>query len=290
MECFETVAALRHYVAEARRNGARIGLVPTMGYLHAGHLSLVQAARRDCQIVVMSIFINPRQFGPREDFSTYPRDLERDRHLATGAGVDAVFTPPVEEVYPPHFQTEVVVHQLAMPLCGASRPGHFTGVTTVVSKLFNMVQPDCAYFGQKDYQQVTVIRQMVRDLNMPLEVVTCPTVREADGLAMSSRNVRLNPAERQAALIVPRTLHYAAQCLATGERAGAHLAQALRTFLATEPLARVDYAEVCDPATLQPCDRLQGTVLIALAVFIGTTRLIDNAVLDVETGEAQLVG
>ncbi len=290
MECLETIPALRQYVAAARARGARIGLVPTMGYLHEGHLSLVQAARRDCQAVVMSIFVNPRQFGPQEDFSTYPRNLERDLRLAAEVGVDVVFTPQVQDMYPDGFQTEVTVHHLTTSLCGASRPGHFTGVTTVVSKLFNMVQPDRAYFGQKDYQQVSVVRQMVRDLNMPLEVVTCPIVREPDGLAMSSRNVRLNPTERQAARIVPRTLQHAAQCLAAGERRGTRLAQILEAFITAEPLARVDYAAVCDPATLQPVEPLPDTVLVALAVYIGATRLIDNAVLTVATGEPQRAG
>jgi pantoate--beta-alanine ligase len=253
-----------------------------MGYLHAGHLSLVRAARQDCGVVVMSIFVNPRQFGPQEDFATYPRDLPRDLQLARDAGVEAVFTPTMEDIYPPGFQTEVTVHNLTAPLCGAARPGHFTGVTTVVAKLFNIVGPDRAYFGQKDYQQALVIRKMVQDLHMPLEVITCPIVREADGVAMSSRNVRLSPAERQAALVVPRALRLAEERLVQGERQGARLAAALREYIGAEPLARLDYVEVCDPETLQPIEKLVGTVLVALAVFIGATRLIDNTLLRVE--------
>src|SRR5262245_46912745 len=202
MQVFDTVSTLRQFLAAQRAASKRIGLVPTMGYLHAGHLSLVHAARQECDIVVMSIFVNPRQFGPQEDFATYPRDLAGDLRQAQEAGVDAVFTPTVEEMYPPGFLTEVRVHELTALLCGASRPGHFHGVTTVVAQLFNIVGPDRAYLGQKDYQQVTVIRKMATDLHMPLEVITCPTVREAAGLAMSSRNAYLNPAERQAALVL----------------------------------------------------------------------------------------
>jgi pantoate--beta-alanine ligase len=236
----------------------------------------------------MSIFVNPRQFGPQEDFATYPRNMLQDLRLAEDAGVDAVFTPPVAEMYPPGFQTEVMVHDLAAPLCGAARPGHFTGVTTVVAKLFNVVGPDRAYFGQKDYQQALVIRKMVQDLHLPLEIITCPIVREADGLAMSSRNVRLSPVERQAALVVPRALQMAEERLARGERQGDRLVAALREYIGTEPLARLDYAEVCDPETLQPVAQLTGTVLVALAVFIGATRLIDNVLLRAGTHAAVL--
>ena len=193
MQVIETVAALRQHLAASRAAGKPIGLVPTMGYLHAGHLSLVDAARRDCDLVVMSIFVNPRQFGPQEDLESYPRDMARDLDLARQAGVDVVFTPGVDEVYPDGYQTEVIVSTLTQPLCGASRPGHFNGVTTVVAKLFNMVGPDRAYFGQKDYQQAAVIQRMVTDLNMPLTIVACPTIREDDGLAMSSRNAYLSP-------------------------------------------------------------------------------------------------
>ena len=281
MQVFDTVSGLRTFLATHRAASQRIGLVPTMGYLHAGHLSLVRAARQECDVVVMSIFVNPKQFGPQEDLATYPRDMEGDLRQAREAGVDAVFTPAVTEMYPPGFLTEVRVHELTSLLCGASRPGHFHGVTTVVAKLFNIVGPDRAYFGQKDYQQVTVIRKMAIDLCMPLEVVTCPTVRESDGLAMSSRNAYLNPAERQAALVLWRALHLAEDRLAQGERQGAPLTATLSDCIAREPLARIDYVAVADPNTLQEVEHLSGRVLVALAVYIGKTRLIDNAILSV---------
>jgi pantoate--beta-alanine ligase len=281
MQVIDTVAALRQYLAGERAHGKCIGLVPTMGYLHAGHLSLVHAARQECDVVVMSIFVNPRQFGPQEDLESYPRDMERDLALAREAGVDVVFAPDVDEVYPSGYQTEVMVPTLTQPLCGASRPGHFNGVTTVVAKLFNMVGPDRAYFGQKDYQQATVIQRMVTDLNMPLTIVACPIVREDDGLAMSSRNAYLNPEERQAALVLSRTLRLAQEQLIQGERQPQRLEATLREAIAAEPLARIDYAAVCDPHTLQRVEHLSGSVLVALAVFIGATRLIDNALLDV---------
>jgi pantoate--beta-alanine ligase len=283
MQVFETVMSLRQYLTAQRAAGRRLGLVPTMGYLHDGHLSLVRTARRECDVVVMSIFVNPKQFGPQEDFAAYPRDMERDLRLAREAGVDAVFSPTVAEMYPPDFNTEVIVHELTTSLCGVSRPGHFQGVTTVVAKLFNIVSPDRAYFGQKDYQQALVIQKMVHDLLMPLEVVVCPTVRESDGLAMSSRNAYLNAAERQAALVLWRTLQLAEERLAQGERQGQRLAAALRQYIAAEPLARIDYVAVCDPQTLREVDELSGTVLAALAVYIGKTRLIDNALLVVPT-------
>src|SRR5262245_33788188 len=282
MQVFDTISGLRTFLAAHRAAGKRIGLVPTMGYLHAGHLSLMHAARRECDVVVVSIFVNPKQFGPQEDFATYPRDMEGDLRQARGAGVDAVFTPSVEEMYPPGFLTEVIVHELTAPLCGASRPGHFNGVTTVVAKLFNIVGPDRAYFGQKDYQQVTVLRQMAIDLCMPLEVITCPTVREPDGLAMSSRNAYLSPAERQAALVLSRTLRLAEERLAQRERQGARLTALLRDWIARERLAGIYYVAVCDPEALQEVKQISGTVLVALAVYIGKTRLIDNAVLRAE--------
>ena len=281
MQVIDTVAKLREQVAAARATGKRIGLVPTMGYLHAGHLSLVHAARRECAVVVMSIFVNPKQFGPQEDFATYPRDMERDLTLAQEAGVDMVFAPPVDEVYPDGFHSEVIVHGLTESLCGASRPGHFDGVTTVVAKLFNMVAPDRAYFGQKDYQQVIVIQKMVSDLNMPLTVIACPIVREDDGLAMSSRNAYLSEEERRAALVLSQALHLAAERVAAGERHGPRLAAAVRECIAAESLARIDYVTVCDPQTLQAVETCTGTIVVALAVFIGATRLIDNALLSI---------
>lgn len=281
MQVFETIHDLRQFLAVHRAAQRRIGLVPTMGYLHAGHLSLVQAARQECAVVVMSIFVNPKQFGPQEDFAAYPRDLAGDLRQAQAAGVDAVFTPTVAEVYPAGFLTTVRVQELTTPLCGASRPGHFDGVTTVVAKLFHIVGADRAYFGQKDYQQVTVLRKMATDLCMPTTVIACPTIREPDGLAMSSRNAYLTPSERQAALVLWRTLCLAQERLAAGERQGAQLTACLRAAIAQEPLARLDYVTVCDPETLQERGQLTGTVVVALAVYIGRTRLIDNAVLQV---------
>ena len=281
MQVIETVAALRQYLKTQRAAGKQIGLVPTMGYLHAGHLSLVHAARQDCDVVVMSIFVNPRQFGPQEDLESYPRDMERDLRLAREEGVDVVFTPGIEEVYPSGYQTEVSVETLTQPLCGASRPGHFNGVTTVVAKLFNMVGPDRAYFGQKDYQQAIVIQRMVTDLNMPLTIVVCPIVREDDGLAMSSRNAYLSADERRAALVLSRALQLAETRIAAGERQPERLEASLRELITAEPLARIDYVTVCDPQTLQAVDRLADAVLVALAVFVGATRLIDNVVIAV---------
>lgn len=277
MQVIDSVAALRQHLGEQRMAGKQIGLVPTMGFLHDGHLSLVHAARQACDVVVMLIFVNPKQFGPNEDFESYPRDMERDLRLARDSGVDVVFTPGVGEVYPEGFQSEVSVRGLTEPLCGASRPGHFDGVTTVVAKLFNMVGPDRAYFGQKDYQQAAVIQRMVRDLNMPLTVVVCPIVRESDGLAMSSRNAYLSPPERRAALVLSRALRVAESRIAEGERQAGSLEAALREMIDAEPLARIDYVAVCDPQTLGPLERLPETVLVALAVHIGRTRLIDNA-------------
>lgn len=277
MQVISSVAALRQHLDTQRMAGKRIGLVPTMGFLHDGHLSLVRAARQACDAVVMSIFVNPKQFGPNEDFESYPRDMARDLRLARDGGVDVVFTPEVSEVYPEGFQSQVSVRGLTECLCGASRPGHFDGVTTVVAKLFNMVGPDRAYFGQKDYQQATVIQRMARDLNLPLTIVVCPIVREPDGLAMSSRNAYLSPAERLAAQVLYRALQVAASRIAEGERQAQPLAAALRDVIAAEPLARIDYVAVCDPQTLAPVEALSETVLVALAVHIGRTRLIDNA-------------
>lgn len=281
MQVFETIHSLRQFLAAQRAAQRRIGLVPTMGYLHAGHLSLVQAARQDCDVVVMSIFVNPRQFGPQEDFAAYPRDLAGDVRQAQAAGVDAIFAPSTDEMYPAGFRTTVSVQELTTPLCGAARPGHFDGVTTVVAKLLQIVGAERAYFGQKDYQQVTVLRKMATDLCMPTTVITCPTIREPDGLALSSRNAYLTPPERQAALVLWRTLSLAAARLAAGERQGARLTAALREAVAQEPLARLDYVAVCDPETLQDVEQLTGTVVVALAVYIGQTRLIDNVVLQV---------
>lgn len=253
-----------------------VGLVPTMGYLHAGHLSLVRAARSACAGVAVSIFVNPTQFGPQEDLSRYPRDTERDLALLQAEGVDLVWIPGVDEMYPPHYQTWVTVEEVTQPLEGARRPTHFRGVTTVVAKLFNGVRPQRAYFGQKDAQQAVVVRQMVRDLNFPVEIVVCPIVREADGLALSSRNVYLNPQERQAALVLSRALAAARQAFENGERDAGKLRQTLLDVFAAEPLAQVQYVSCADPDTLQELETVSRGALLSVAVFIGKTRLIDN--------------
>jgi len=255
-----------------------LGLTPTMGALHDGHLSLVHRAKAENDHVGVSIFVNPTQFGPTEDLSRYPRPLERDLQLLREAGVDLVWTPPAAEVYPPGFQTAVAVEKVSGPLEGAHRPGHFRGVATVVAKLFNVFTPDRAYFGQKDAQQAAVIKRMVSDLNFPLEIVICPTVREPDGLAMSSRNAYLNAEERRAATILYRALSAAKAAFENGERDGEALRSLLANTLASEPLARPDYVSVADPDSLDELTRVEGRVLFSLAVRIGTTRLIDNFV------------
>jgi len=256
-----------------------LGFVPTMGYLHAGHISLVERARAECASVAVSLFVNPTQFGPREDLSTYPRDLGRDLSLLEAAGTDLVWTPTPEVMYPPGYQTWVQVDDLTKRLEGALRPGHFRGVATVVAKLFLAVGPQRAYFGQKDAQQAAVIRRMVRDLNFPLEVVICPTVREADGLAMSSRNTYLNPAERQAATVLQRALRAAGSAFEQGERKAGALRAVMLKVLGAEPLASVQYVSCADAETLEELEQVNGSALLSMAVFVGKTRLIDNLVL-----------
>ncbi len=256
------------------------GLVPTMGALHEGHLSLVRLAKAQNDRVAVSIFVNPRQFNNPADLAKYPRTLETDLALLDREGVDLVWMPPVEEVYPPGFQTTVTVEEVSRPLEGASRPGHFQGVATVVAKLFNVFQPTRAYFGQKDAQQVAVIRQMVRDLAFNLEIVVGPTVREADGLAMSSRNVRLNPAERAAAPVLYAALFGAAEAWRHGERDADRLREMMHRLIAGEPLARIDYVSAADPSTLEELHGPAESALLSMAVFIGETRLIDNVVVE----------
>jgi pantoate--beta-alanine ligase len=262
-----------------RREGRRIGLVPTMGYLHAGHLSLIRAARERSDVVVVSIFVNPLQFGPSEDYGRYPRDLGRDERLCAGAGVDVLFLPEAADLYAPDFSTCVEETRLSRPLCGARRPGHFRGVTTVVAKLFLIVQPDVAVFGQKDAQQARVIRRMVRDLNFPVEILIAPTVREPEGLAMSSRNVYLSAEDRPAALCLRRALDAAEAQYRAGVRDAATLRAAIRRVLDAVPQAEVEYVEIVDDHTLEPVDRIERDALVALAVWVGKTRLIDNTVL-----------
>ena len=266
-------------VVRARRRADPVlswGFVPTMGYLHAGHLALVEAARAANDRVAVSIYVNPTQFGPHEDLASYPRDLERDLALLRDAGVDLVFTPSDAAIYPPGFQTLVTVRDLAQPLEGRARPTHFQGVATVVAKLFNIVQPTRAYFGQKDAQQTVVVRQMARDLNFDVEIVVCPTVREADGLAMSSRNKYLDPAQRRAATVLYRALSRARAAYAAGERNGRVLRALMTETITAEPLARLDYVSAADPRTLAELDPIEDGVLLSLAVFCGPTRLIDN--------------
>jgi pantoate--beta-alanine ligase len=280
MQFVTTVADLRAAVKGARRAGRRIGFVPTMGYLHQGHTTLMEVARRESDFVVVSIFVNPMQFGPNEDLARYPRDLERDAARCAAASVDLLFHPDVAEVYPEPFLTKVTVSGLTDGLCGASRPGHFDGVATVVTKLFNMVQPDIAFFGQKDAQQVAIIQRMVADLNMAVAIRPVPTVREPDGLALSSRNTYLSPTERTAALVLYRTLTFAQIQVASGERDLIALRQAMIERIQQEPLAALDYLDIVDPLTLQPVERLVERALAALAVRIGKTRLIDNMILE----------
>ena len=256
-----------------------VGFVPTMGFLHDGHLSLVKRAVEECNSVVVSIFVNPTQFGPTEDLSAYPRDMERDLRLLEPLGVNLVWTPTPEIMYPDGYQTWVEVNALTGFLEGVQRPGHFRGVTTVVAKLFNGVQPARAYFGQKDAQQAAVIRQMVRDLNFPLEVVVCPIVREPDGLAMSSRNAYLNPEQRQAATVLHQSLSAAREAYDAGERDTEQLRAIMRDKLATEPLAQVQYVSCADYDTLEELEIILGKALLSMAVFVGKTRLIDNFVL-----------
>ncbi len=276
----QVVTSLQDLRAARAALSRTLGLVPTMGFLHEGHLSLVRRAKVECAHVGVSIFVNPTQFSPTEDLGKYPRDLPRDLGLLEQAGADLVWTPTNEIIYPPGYQTYVVVEQVSQPLEGKQRPTHFRGVATVVTKLFNAFTPDKAYFGQKDAQQAAVIRRLVADLNFPLDVVVCPIVREPDGLAMSSRNVYLNPHERKAATILFRALSAAQAGFDAGERDAEKLRRAMSATLATESLARPDYVSAADPDSLIELDYVERRVLLSLAVRIGTTRLIDNFVLE----------
>jgi len=270
-----TVAQLR-----AWRKGlsGTLGFVPTMGYLHQGHLALVSRSKSENDTTAVSIFVNPTQFGPRDDLARYPRDLPRDLALLEREGTDLVFAPETEEIYPPSFSTWVVAEGVTERLEGASRPGHFRGVATVVAKLFNLLEPHRAYFGQKDAQQVAVIENMVRDLNIDLEIVPVPTVREPDGLAMSSRNIFLNPRERQAALVLYRSLCLAQEMYKSGERNAGKIREAMIKLIQKEPLAQIDYVSIAHPETLEEVEKLAGPALVSLAVRIGPTRLIDNII------------
>ncbi len=279
MKICSTIAEARAACRAARTPSTHLGLGPTMGALHEGHLSLVRAARAQCDGVGASIFVNPTQFGPAEDLSKYPRQFERDCELLGKEGVGIVFAPSVEEMYPKGAVSWVVVDGLSEKLDGRSRPGHFRGVTTVVAKLFHIIEPDAAFFGQKDAAQLAVIRRMVRDLDFPVEIVACPIIRESDGLAKSSRNAYLNTEERERALVLQRSLRHVRQLFLDGERCSAALIEAGKQILESEPTVRLDYFEMVHPETLDPVQIVAAKTLVAIAAYVGSTRLIDNAVL-----------
>lgn len=280
MKIVETIEEVRKQVKEWKKQGLTVGLVPTMGYLHEGHQSLMEAARKENDKVVVSIFVNPMQFGPTEDLAEYPRDLDHDEKLCEKVGVDLIFHPEPEEMYQPDFCSFVDMTGLTEGLCGKTRPIHFRGVCTVVNKLFNIVQPDKAYFGQKDGQQLAVIRRMVRDLNMDIQIVGCPIIREEDGLAKSSRNTYLSAEERKAALILSKTIAFGKE-LAKTEKDAKKVIAAMKEKIETEPLAKIDYVEAVDAISMQPAETLEGECMLAMAVYIGKTRLIDNTLINV---------
>lgn len=283
METVKKIDVLRSLLKEASRNGKSVGLVPTMGFLHEGHLSLIKRAREENDLLVVSLFVNPTQFGPGEDLESYPRDLEKDAELCSEEGADILFAPDAGEMYFEDYGTYVEVSgDLTKGLCGRSRPTHFRGVTSVVSKLFNIVEPDRAYFGQKDAQQVAVIKRMVRDLNFDVEIVVCPIVREADGLAKSSRNIYLSEDERKAALVLNRSIKAAAERISSGDRNGDEIRAMVENMIRQEPLSAIDYVEVVDAENMKPLEILKGSVLLALAVRFGKARLIDNIRVEVE--------
>ncbi len=276
MDICDKIIDVRKRVNAWKKEGMTIGFVPTMGYLHEGHKSLIDAARKDNDKVVVSIFVNPMQFAPTEDLESYPRDLQKDSQLCKDAGVDLIFHPQPEEMYTDGFCSYVDMNGLTTELCGKSRPIHFRGVQTVVLKLFNIVKPDKAYFGQKDAQQLAVIKRMVKDLNVDTEIVGCPIIREPDGLAKSSRNTYLNPDERKAALILSRSLKLGKELIDSGETDSKKVIKAITDSINTEPLAKIDYVDIVDFSTITPTDKIGKSVLVAVAVYIGKTRLIDN--------------
>jgi pantoate--beta-alanine ligase len=282
MLLINSISEMKALLREMRSCGKSIGFVPTMGYMHEGHLTLIREAKKRIDYVVVSIFVNPLQFGVGEDFEEYPQDLNRDCSLAEQAGADVVFAPAVKEMYPKGYATFVEVQGLTDKLCGQSRPGHFRGVTTVVAKLFNIVEPDIAFFGQKDAQQVIILQKMVEDLNMKLHIEVVPTVREADKLAMSSRNTYLSSEERAAALVLINTLQTAKKDVEAGERSAAALKNKMTGLIQKEPLARIDYIDILSLPNLSDTENLSGKNLIAMAVFVGKTRLIDNLILEVQ--------
>lgn len=282
MNTVRKIKEMKSVVRDVRSLGKSVGVVPTMGYLHEGHLSLVQASLQSADCTVVSIFVNPAQFGPKEDFKEYPRDLARDSQLLEKLGVDLLFCPDYTEMYPPDYKTYIEVESLQDKLCGPSRPGHFRGVCTVVLKLFNIVQPDVAFFGQKDAQQAIILKRMVSDLNLDVRVEVMPTVREEDGLALSSRNVYLDPEQRQSALCLSRSLNEAAGMIRSGERRTDPLMDRMREIIDREDLAKLDYISIVDTGSLEPLKEIKKEALIALAVFFGSVRLIDNMMVSAE--------
>jgi len=282
MQVISNIQEMQQLSRQKRLQGFKIGLVPTMGYLHEGHLSLVRTARQQCDVVIVSLFVNPMQFGVGEDFEEYPRDISRDVALLENESADILFAPEVRDMYPPGYSFLVETEgEITGKMCGASRPGHFRGVTTVVSKLFNICGPDKAYFGQKDAQQVTILEKMVKELNFPLEIIRVPIVREPDGLAMSSRNVYLSSEERREALVLYRSLQAAEKAIREGEKSVEGIKEIITAVINSSPLAQIDYVEINRADDLGSIDRIEGAVLIALAVKFGTTRLIDNLIVEV---------
>ncbi|MEW6410582.1 MAG: pantoate--beta-alanine ligase [Nitrospirota bacterium] len=280
MKLIDKISDMQHHSESLRKKGRIIGFVPTMGFLHEGHLSLIREAKKVSDVVIVSIFVNPTQFGPAEDYEQYPRDLTGDIEKVESTGGDIVFVPPVSEMYPTGYLTYVDVERITDTLCGSSRPGHFKGVATVVTKLFNIVKPHRAFFGQKDYQQTVVIRRMVRDLNMGVEIIVCPTVRELDGLAMSSRNSYLNPQERKAATVLYRSLKTAEEIIKAGERDTSVIYDKIQQIIIAEPLCSIDYINIVHPETLEDIKSITEKTVLALAVRIGSTRLIDNILVE----------
>lgn len=278
MEIVNRIQRMKEVIKDIKKDNKTIGFVPTMGCLHQGHLSLVREARRMSDYVIVSIFVNPKQFGPNEDYEKYPRNITKDAEILSQENVDYVFYPAVEEMYPENYRTYVIVEDLSDKLCGRSRPGHFKGVATIVLKLLNIIQPNFAFFGQKDAQQSIIIKRMIRDLNLDTEIIILPIVREPDGLAMSSRNLYLNPEERKAATILFKSLQAAKELIKDGEKKASKIIERIKKIIADEPLAKIDYIEIVDLENLNPMKSLDKPALIAIAVYIGETRLIDNII------------
>ena len=285
MKVIETIDAMQKQCEELRLSGKTIALVPTMGFFHEGHLELMRVGRRLADILVISIFVNPTQFAPSEDFQAYPRDMEGDLAGAKEVGVDLVFAPSVEDMYPDGHQTKIAVESVTKHLCGLSRPGHFDGVTTVVAKLFNTARPHLAIFGEKDYQQLTAVKRMVKDLDMDIQIIGVPTVREPDGLAMSSRNNYLNPEERESALCLKKSLDLAREMFKQGEKDAQRMKEAVERLILSHPFTKIDYINICDPMSLEDVDRIEEEVLLALAVKVGKARLIDNCLIGATESE-----